>query len=59
MLSTNIPGMWAAQNQHKPGSVFCYPERHIVSMAQTRVNGRLLRKDSKGGVRSQWLMCKG
>lgn len=33
--------------------------KHIVSVAQTSVNGRLLRKDSKGGVRAQWLICRG
>lgn len=29
VVSTNIPGMWAAQNQHKPCSIVCYPEKNI------------------------------
>lgn len=58
VVSTNIPGMWAAQNQHKPCSVFCYPEKNIQrERPRQGCPDNCQGKKLQGGGRRWQLMC--
>lgn len=58
VLSTNIPGMWAAQNQHKPCSIIYYPEKTYRESGPDRGVQIIAKERSQGGGRQWQLMCR-